>query len=117
MITKRTQYINSDLLYKIQWAADAQKDSIMDHTIIIQKKYDITNILKLLHPLLNHSLRFTELYDQSKIRMKDSFLEYYHFCLDMGFMKKKAVNRTHTTYTLTDRGSVLLGLFLINDKE
>jgi len=59
-------------------------------------------------------MAFTDLYLSSKIRMKRSFLNYLHLCLDYNFVKREPFEDS-VYYSITERGRVMLGLFLQKD--
>jgi predicted transcriptional regulator len=56
-------------------------------------------------------MTFSDLYLKSKIRMKKSFLNYLHLCVDYNFVKKEAVG-ANMIYTITDKGRTMLNLFM-----
>ena len=56
-------------------------------------------------------MTFTNLYSKSKIRMKRSFLNYLHLCVNYNFIEKEAVG-PNVIYTITDKGRVMLNLFM-----
>ena len=49
-------------------------------------------------------MTFSDLYSKSKIRMKKSFLNYLHLCVDYNFIKKEPVG-SNVIYTITDKGT------------
>jgi len=51
------------------------------------------------------------LYSKSKIRMKKSFLNYLHLCVDYNFIKKEPVG-PNVIYSITDKGRTMLNLFI-----
>jgi len=53
------------------------------------------------------------LYAKSKIRMKRSFLNYLHLCLDYKFITKKSVG-PNVIYSITENGTTMLELFMKN---
>jgi predicted transcriptional regulator len=56
-------------------------------------------------------MTFSDLYSKSKIRMKKSFLNYLHLCVDYKFIEKESVG-ANVIYTITDKGRVMLNLFM-----
>jgi len=56
------------------------------------------------------------LYSKSKIRMKKSFLNYLHFCVEYKFIEKERVG-SNVIYSITEKGKVMLELFTINEKN
>ena len=78
------------------------------------KDYSTLSLLKLLYQLKGNPMTFSDLYSKSKIRMKRSFLNYLHLCVDYNFIKKEAVG-INMIYTITDKGRVMLNLFINKD--
>lgn len=105
------QRIDSILLKKIPWVASKQFDVFMDQTKITQNRFDIGNMIKILYPLTKTSLNFTQLYSNSKIQFKKSFLSYLHLSLDMDFIVKNDDGGI-VSYRLTSKGTSFLQLFL-----
>jgi predicted transcriptional regulator len=61
-------------------------------------------------------MTFSDLYLKSKIRMKKSFLNYLHFCVEYRFIEKQRVG-SNVIYSITDKGKIMLDLFTINEKN
>ena len=72
--------------------------------------YSILTIIKMLSPLLEHPKPFCDLYIESKIRMKQSFLNYLHLCMFYKFLIKERVD-INMIYTITDKGRTFLELW------
>ena len=79
------------------------------------RDYSTLSLLKLLYQLKGSSLTFSDLYNKSKIRMKKSFLNYLHLCLDYEFISKEPIG-SNVIYTITDKGLVMLNLFMQNNR-
>lgn len=75
------------------------------------KDYSTLSLLKLLYQLKGNPMTFSDLYSKSKIRMKKSFLNYLHLCVDYNFIKKEPVG-VNMIYTITDKGRIMLDLFI-----
>jgi len=75
------------------------------------KDYSTLSLLKLLYQLKGNPMTFSDLYSKSKIRMKRSFLNYLHLCVDYNFIKKEPVG-ANVIYTITDKGRTMLNLFI-----
>ena len=75
------------------------------------RDYSTLSLIKLLYQLRGNPMTFSDLYSKSKIRMKKSFLNYLHLCLDYNFVTKEAVGQ-NVIYTLTDKGRIMLRLFM-----
>ena len=56
-------------------------------------------------------MTFTDLYSKSKIRMKRSFLNYLHLCVDYNFIRREPIG-ANVIYTITERGRTMLDLFI-----
>ena len=77
------------------------------------RDYSTLSLLKLLYQIRNNSMTFSDLYTKSKIRMKKSFLNYLHLCLDYKFITKKPVG-PNVIYSITENGTTMLDLFMKN---
>ena len=86
-------------------------EQILDAVKARTKDYSTLSLLKLLYQLRGNPMTFSDLYSKSKIRMKKSFLNYLHLCVDYKFIKKEAVG-ANMIYTITDKGHTMLGLFM-----
>ena len=74
------------------------------------KDFSTLSLLKLLYQVKTREMSFSELYSKSNIRMKKSFLNYLHLCMDYNFMTKKAVG-ANVIYSITEKGQTMLELF------
>ena len=88
-------------------------EQVLDAVKARTRDYSTLSLLKLLYQLRSNSMTFSDLYDQSKIRMKKSFLNYLHLCLDYQFITKKPVG-PNVLYTITENGTIMLALFMKN---
>ena len=86
-------------------------EQILDAVKARTKDYSTLSLLKLLYQLRGNPMTFSDLYSKSKIRMKKSFLNYLHLCVDYNFIKKEPVG-SNVIYTITDKGHTMLGLFM-----
>tara|TARA_Y100000590_G_scaffold454710_1_gene601966 strand:+ start:72 stop:398 length:327 start_codon:yes stop_codon:yes gene_type:complete len=91
-------------------------EQVLDAVRAKTKDFSTLSLLKLLYQLNTSPMTFSDLYSKSKIRMKRSFLNYLHFCVDYQFIKKERVG-SNKIYTITDKGKVMLELFTINEKN
>jgi len=55
---------------------------VLDAVKARTRDYSTLSLLKLLYQQRNNSITFSDLYAKSKIRMKRSYLNYLHLCLD-----------------------------------
>ncbi len=86
-------------------------EQVLDAVKARTRDYSTLSLLKLLYQLKGNPMTFSELYSKSKIRMKKSFLNYLHLCVDYEFISKKAVG-ANVIYTITDKGRIMLNLFI-----
>jgi len=86
-------------------------EQVLDAVKARTRDYSTLSLLKLLYQLRGNSMTFTNLYSKSKIRMKKSFLNYLHLCVDYNFIKKEPVG-PNMIYSITDKGRIMLNLFI-----
>jgi len=84
---------------------------ILDAVKARTRDYSTLSLLKLLYQLRGNPMTFSDLYSKSKIRMKKSFLNYLHLCVDYNFIQKEAVG-SNMIYSITDKGRTMLNLFI-----
>ena len=90
-----------------------REEQVLDAVKARTRDYSTLSLLKLLYQLRSNSMTFSDLYNKSKIRMKKSFLNYLHLCLDYNFVTKKPVG-PNVIYTITENGTTMLDLFMKN---
>ena len=90
-----------------------REEQVLDAVKARTRDYSTLSLLKLLYQLRNNSMTFSDLYNKSKIRMKKSFLNYLHLCLDYQFVTKKPIG-PNVLYTITENGTTMLDLFMKN---
>ena len=78
------------------------------------REYNTLSLLKLLYQLRANPMTFSELYLKSRIRMKKSFLNYLNLCVGYKFVTKEP-SGPNVIYTITDKGRVMLDLFINKD--
>ncbi len=86
-------------------------EQVLDAVRARVRDYSTLSLLKLLYQLRGNSMTFSELYSKSKIRMKKSFLNYLHLCVDYNFIKREPVG-PNVIYSITEKGRTMLGLFM-----
>jgi hypothetical protein len=98
--------------------ADQFKDFIIKRDVQIldavkakTRDYSTLSLLKLLYQLRGNPMTFSDLYSKSKIRMKRSFLNYLHLCVEYNFVQKEAVG-LNMIYSITEKGRIMLNLFI-----
>jgi len=75
------------------------------------KDFSTLSLLKLLYQVKTKKMSFSELYSKSNIRMKKSFLNYLHLCINYNFLEKNAVG-PNMIYSITEKGQTMLELFM-----
>ena len=90
-----------------------REEQVLDAVKARTRDYSTLSLLKLLYQLHNNSMTFSDLYNKSKIRMKKSFLNYLHLCLNYKFITKKPVG-PNVIYSITENGNTMLDLFMKN---
>ena len=86
-------------------------ERVLDAIKARTRDYSTLSLLKLLYQLRGNPMTFSDLYSKSKIRMKKSFLNYLHLCVNYNFIKKEAVG-PNVIYTITEKGRTMLDLFM-----
>ncbi|MGY5148590.1 MAG: hypothetical protein ACW9W3_00835 [Candidatus Nitrosopumilus sp. bin_68KS] len=86
-------------------------EQVLDAVKARTRDFSTLSLIKLLYQLKGNPMTFSDLYSKSKIRMKKSFLNYLHLCVNYNFIKKEAVG-PNMIYTITDKGRVMLNLFI-----
>ena len=75
------------------------------------RDYSTLSLLKLLYQVRKNPMTFSELYSESKIRMKRSFLNYLDLCIKYDFIRKDP-RGSNMIYSITDKGKTMLELFI-----
>ena len=88
-----------------------REEQILDAVKARTRDFSTLSLLKLLYQLKGNPMTFSQLYSKSKIRMKRSFLNYLHLCVNYNFIKKEPVG-PNVIYTITDKGRLMLNLFM-----
>ena len=109
----RLTYVPIDVADQFEDFIIQREELVLDAVKARTRDYSTLSLLKLLYQLRNNSMTFSDLYNKSKIRMKKSFLNYLHLCLDYNFVTKKPVG-PNVIYTITENGTTMLDLFMKN---
>ncbi len=107
----RLTYIPIEVADQFEDFIIKRDEQVLDAIKARTRDYSTLSLLKLLYQLKSTPMTFSDLYSKSKIRMKRSFLNYLHLCVDYNFVKKEAVG-PNVIYTITDKGRVMLNLFI-----
>jgi DNA-binding HxlR family transcriptional regulator len=111
MIRTRLTYVPLEVADQFEDFIIKRDVQVLDAVKAKTRDYSTLSLLKLLYQLKGNSMTFSELYSKSKIRMKKSFLNYLHLCVDYRFIEKKAVG-PNMIYSITDKGRTMLNLFI-----
>ena len=111
MMRARLTYVPLEVADQFEDFIIQRNEQVLDAVKARTKDYSTLSLLKLLYQLRGNPMTFSDLYSKSKIRMKKSFLNYLHLCVDYNFVKKEAVG-PNVIYTITDKGRTMLNLFM-----
>jgi len=111
MMRARLTYIPVEVADQFEDFIIKRDVQILDAVKARTRDYSTLSLLKLLYQLRGNPMTFSDLYSKSKIRMKKSFLNYLHLCVDYNFIQKEAVG-SNMIYSITDKGRTMLNLFI-----
>lgn len=111
MMRARLTYIPVEVADQFDDFIITRDEQVLDAVKARTKDYSTLSLLKLLYQLRGSPMTFSNLYSKSKIRMKKSYLNYLHLCMDYNFIKKEA-SGSNVIYSITDKGRVMLDLFI-----
>lgn len=111
MMRTRLTYVPLEVADQFEDFIIQRDEQILDAVKARTRDYSTLSLLKLLYQLKGNPMTFSELYTKSKIRMKKSFLNYLHLCVDYNFVQKEAVG-SNVIYSITDKGRTMLNLFM-----
>ena len=111
MMRARLTYIPIEVADQFEDFIIKRDEQVLDAVKARARDYSTLSLLKLLYQLRGNSMTFSDLYSKSKIRMKKSFLNYLHLCVDYNFIKKESVG-PNVIYSITDKGRTMLDLFM-----
>ncbi len=107
----RLTYLPLDVAEQFDDFIIKKDEQILDAIKAKTRDYSTLSLLKLLYQLKTSPMTFSDLYQKSKIRMKRSFLNYLHLCVDYNFIRKES-RGLNVMYELTERGRTMLNLFI-----
>lgn len=107
----RLTYVPVDVADQFEDFIIHREEQVLDAVKARTRDFSTLSLLKLLYQVRYNSMTFSDLYLKSKIRMKRSFLNYLHLCVDYNFVSKKAVG-PNVIYSITDKGMTMLDLFM-----
>ena len=86
-------------------------EQVLDSVKARARDFSTISLLKLLYQVRCNPMTFSDLYIKSNIRMKRSFLNYLHLCVNYSFVTKMPVG-SNMVYSITDKGRTMLDLFM-----
>ena len=107
----RLTYVPLEVAEQFEDFIIEREEQVLDAVKARTRDLSTLSLLKLLYQLKGNPMTFSHLYSKSKIRMKRSFLNYLHLCVDYNFIEKEAVG-PNVIYTITDKGRLMLNLFM-----
>ncbi|MBI2111763.1 MAG: hypothetical protein HY476_00315 [Nitrosarchaeum sp.] len=111
MMRARLTYIPVEVADQFEDFIIKRDVQILDAVKARTRDYSTLSLLKLLYQLRGNPMTFSDLYSKSKIRMKKSFLNYLHLCVNYNFVQKEAIG-SNMIYSITDKGRTMLNLFI-----
>jgi predicted transcriptional regulator len=111
MMRARLTYIPIEVADQFEDFIIKRDVQILDAVKARTRDYSTLSLLKLLYQLRGNPMTFSDLYSKSKIRMKKSFLNYLHLCINYNFVQKEAMG-SNMIYSITDKGRTMLNLFI-----
>ena len=111
MMRARLTYVPLEVADQFEDFIIERNEQVLDAVKARTRDYSTLTLLKLLYQLRGNPMTFSDLYSKSKIRMKKSFLNYLHLCVDYNFVQKEKVG-PNVIYTITDKGRTMLNLFM-----
>ena len=109
----RLTYVPLDVAERFDDFIIQRDEQVLGAVKASTRDYSTLSLIKLLYQIRTNSMTFCDLYAKSKIRMKKSFLNYLHLCLDYDFITKKPVG-ANVLYSITENGTTMLNLFMKN---
>ena len=116
MMKARLTYIPIEVADQFEDFIISRDEQVLDAVKARARDYSTLSLLKLLYQLRGSPMTFSDLYSKSKIRMKKSFLNYLHLCLDYNFVRKETVG-PNVIYSITEKGHIMLNLFMQKNSE
>ena len=107
----RLTYVPLEVAEQFEDFIIEREEQVLDAVKARTRDFSTLSLLKLLYQLKGHPMTFSHLYSKSKISMKRSFLNYLHLCVNYNFIKKEPVG-PNVIYTITDKGRMMLNLFM-----
>ncbi len=116
MMKARLTYIPVEVADQFEDFIIKRDEQVLDAVKARTRDYSTLSLLKLLYQLRGSPMTFSDLYSKSKIRMKKSFLNYLHLCMDYNFVRKESVG-SNVIYSITEKGHIMLNLFMEKNSD
>ena len=87
----RLTYVPLEVAERFEGFIIQRDEQVLDAVRAKTKDFSTLSLLKLLYQLNSNPMTFSDLYSKSKIRMKKSFLNYLHFCVEYKFIEKETI--------------------------
>ena len=104
-------YIPVEVADKFSDFIITRDEQVLDSVKARARDFSTISLIKLLYQLRCNPMTFSDLYIKSNIRMKKSFLNYLHLCVNYSFVTKMPVG-SNMIYSITDKGRTMLDLFM-----
>ena len=111
MMRARLTYVPLEVADRFGDFIIKRDEQILDAVRARTRDFSTLSLLKLLYQVRGEPMTFSNLYSKSKIRMKRSFLNYLHLCVNYKFIEKNAVG-PNMIYSITNKGITMLNLFM-----
>ncbi len=111
MMRARLTYVPLEVADRFGDFIIKRDEQVLDAVRARTRDFSTLSLLKLLYQVRGEPMTFSDLYSKSKIRMKRSFLNYLHLCVNYKFIEKKSVG-PNMIYSITDKGIIMLNLFM-----
>ena len=111
MMRARLTYIPLEVADHFEDFIIKRDEQVLDAVRARTRDFSTLSLLKLLYQVRGEPMTFSDLYSKSKIRMKRSFLNYLHLCVNYNFIEKNSVG-PNMIYSITDKGTTMLNLFM-----
>lgn len=114
MMKARLTYMSADAAEQFDDFVIRRDEAVLDTVKVRVRDYSTLSLIKLLYQVRTNPMTFSDLYSKSRIRLKRSFLDYLHLCVDYNFLQRERAG-PNVLYSITDRGRTMLDLFMQKD--
>jgi hypothetical protein len=110
---ERTILVKNDTIVDFSYFIKNMDEKTPKLTNCHTKDFSIFYVIRILNCLKDKSLNFSELYRQSGIAYKSTYIRYLALCRDFKFANKQVISSRLVSYSITAKGKTLLELFRI----